>query len=739
MFWMSKRFSGAAGLLLLAAPGLPAQSLADRFPADAIVYFQADTTRIVDGALGIDLVKLLDEPQVHEFLKPLGEMAPAIDGEGLRRLIDSVPWRQFVNGKVEFAMRGLHVDLDGQGVDVSPAQPFTARTLNRLIGAGSRYADGGEPKVEFAVDFVATLDVGDGFEAFFDQHLHQLGHVGMEATTEPSKVAGRDALKIHVAGHHGQPGESALLVKDGKRWWFGGSQATLEHCLGGGTKDCLAAAPAWRDFNKQVTSGDPALLAYFNVANIARLFERCIPPLVKEEFDLFGISAVEAAGYASSFVEGGVRDTFALSYNSAPTGLLSLLNCCEGGFNYLKVAPVETGLYFGARVDLEAFVDKLMKVTEELFPGSGSALEKGLAQANRELGMDLRQELLASFGNEIGVYLTSPGGGAMIPDGLVLLKVGDRQQFEKLLARGLDEATKSGSVTFSEMKGLPDGAKGWTATIEGAPVQPSFAVTNDTFCVAKDPLALKRALRDLQGGAKSCAADNENLQRGLSGAVGSRTADHLSFLLFGDLRRAVELGYGFVPMVAGEMKRATGGKLDPAALPEAEVISRHFSSIVVAGRSDEHGLMLSAFTPCGIPTLMAGAALFAQQQMRARRGDAVAASEIAPPKPAPRANRRASAGKEAAREPKVETPTATPAPKDSGSSKTRSLADLFSGIEKATGATIDFPDSLGQKQVVFTPRSGDLETILKELSAVAGFKFEVKEVDGEKLVTVTGG
>ena len=43
-------------------------------------------------------------------------------------------------------------------------------------------------------------------------------------------------------------------MKDGKRWWFGGSQTTLERCLGGGTNDCLAAAPAWRNFNKQVTS-----------------------------------------------------------------------------------------------------------------------------------------------------------------------------------------------------------------------------------------------------------------------------------------------------------------------------------------------------------------------------------------------------------------------------------------------------------------------------------------------------
>ena len=436
-----------------------------------------------------------------------------------------------------------------------------------------------------------------------------------------------------------------------------------------------------------------------------------------------------------------MRDTFALSYNGAPTGLLSLLDCCEGGFKYLKVAPAETGIYVGARIDLEAFADKFAKVAEELFPGSGAALERGLGEANRELGMDLRQELLAAFGNEIGLYLTAPGNGSMIPDGMVMLRIGDRQQFEKVLMRAVDEATKAGQVSFAEMKSLPDGAKGWTVTIDGAPVQPAFAVTNDTFCIAKDPLALKKALRDLHGGAKTCAADNESLQRGLSGAIGAQSADGLSLLVFADLRRAIEIGYGFVPMVAGGIKQASGGRLDTALLPEPDVISRHFSGLVVAGRSDQHGLMLSAFTPCGLLPLMAGGALGARHHMQEHMIAATQPSEVAPARRPGRTNRRASAGKEPAREPTVETPATTPAPNEPATTKakTRSLADLFSGIEKATGATIDFPETLGQKQVSFTPRSGDLEAILKDLSAVAGFRYEVKEVDGEKLVTVTSG
>jgi hypothetical protein len=724
---MSRIVSGALLFLLAVAPGLPAQSLADRFPADAVLYFHADTTKLVDGAMSLDLVKLFDEPQVRDFLKPMGDAIPS-GVEGLRGVIDSVPWRRFVNGAVDFAVRGVHVDLDGVGFDVSPAQPISAKTLNRLVGAGTRYADGSQPKVSVSLDFVAALDVGDGFQDFFDQHLQKGQEIGLDVRTEPCKVAGRDALQIVVGAHHGVPEQKALLVKDGKRWWLGGSQSTLEQCLGTGTHDALSSAPAWRSFQAQVTSGDPAVVAWFDVANVARIFSNCVAPIVKEEADLFGLSGIESMGYASSYAEGGVRDTFALTYNGAPTGFLSLLDCCEGGFKFLQNAPVETGLYVGARIDLRAFVEKLGKVSEELFPGSAAAYEKGLAQASQAMHLDVRKELLAALGNEIGLYVIPPGHGSMIPDGMLLLRIGDREQFGKVLERGFAESKENGGPSFTEIGSLPEGVKGWNVAIEGAPVQPAMAIVGDTLCVAPNVIALKSALKTMKAGLPKTVADNESLQRGLAGATGSKSANGLSLLVFADLRRAVELGYDFVPMFASQMGQATGGKLDAANLPEADVVARHFSAIVVAGKSDQKGLTFSTFTPCGLLPLLAAGGM--------RHEAHVVPAAVTAKTAAPRASRKAAA--KPADDAKTTAPTELAAPKEKGSAKTRTLADLFASIEKATGASIDFPEELGRKEVVYTPRSGDLGTILKELSGVGGFQYEVREVDGEKLVVVSG-
>src|SRR5262249_8308433 len=155
----------------------------------------------------------------------------------------------------------------------------------------------------------------------------------------------------------------------------------------------------------------------------------------------------------------------------------------------------------------------LGKVTEELFPGSAAAFEKGLALASQALEMDVRKELLAAFGNEVGLYVIPPGGGSMIPDGMVLLRIGDRGQFEKLLERGFAEAKKDGGVSFTDLTSLPDGAKGWSVAIPESPIQPAMAIVGDTLCIAPNAIALKASLKNLKAGLPKTVADNESLQR----------------------------------------------------------------------------------------------------------------------------------------------------------------------------------------------------------------------------------
>jgi hypothetical protein len=687
-------------------------SLADRFPADAVLYLEADSRALVDGALELDLAKLLDEAQVQEFLQPVAQQLPApVSSNGLRQLLESVPWRRCLDGRVEFALRGARIEVDGQGFELSPSQPLSARQLNRFAGLMSRLAAADAPPLEvtLALDLVARIDGGNELAACLDSAIESFG---VQVRRERCKVAGREATKFSIVTGDHEPMQVGYLLREGRTHWIGGCEATLTRCLDGGSQDSLARSRGFQNFKRQASGGQPVLLAYVNVANVARIFERMIPPIVKEELDLFGISGLDSFGLASTYVEGGVRDTIALCYGGAPTGLLSLLDCTEGDFEFLRKAPAETGFYLGARVDAEAFVDKLLAVTEELFPGSAPQFERGLAEASREIGMDLRQELLPAFGDEIGLYMTRPGAGSVLPDGMLLLEVGDSEQFEKLLARLLEQARADG-VQSSSIRSLPEGCKGWTIAPPGSPIQPAVALTKEFLCVSPNVLKLKESLKQFQGGSKTCALDNENFARVLKGLTGAPTADGLSLLAFADLQKLVEVGYGFTPMAAGPLQES-GLPLDLGSLPETDVVARHFSGIGVAGRSDAKGLSLSFFTPTGLltsPLLLAPLAAQVEH-----------APEVAGIERTESELRAVESEPEAARQ-----------------GKTRTLAELFSNIEKATGATIDFPAELGDVEVTYTPRSGRLETILAELGQLAGFTFEIREVDGEKLVVVSQG
>ncbi len=707
----------AAWMVVFAtAPAVAAQdSLADRYPADAILYVSIDTNRLVNGAMNLDLVKLVDEVSIQEFLKPLAREADIeVSTHGLRALLDAVPWRQFVDGRIEIAARGIQVQCGDTTIDLSPSHPLDAKTLNRMGQIVDALQSGGPGAVSMSVDIVASVDAGDGFGAWFEGMLKNVGQAGAAAHTEACRVGGRDATRISFSLDHDAPMQVAYFLRDGKRWWFAGSSATLEGCLAGHGQQTLAHNAQFQKSRALVSSGDSAVMAYLNVANVARMFERFVPPIVKEELDLFGISSIESVGVASSFVEGGVRDSIALSYNAPPTGLVSLLDCVDGGFDYLKVAPAETGFYLGARIDPETFVDKLLAVSEQIAPGSAGGLERALGQADRQLGMSVREELLPAFGDEIGIFLTPPGAGGMLPDGMAMLEIGDHEQFCKLVAK-LREHLGLLGMQPTDAKGLPEGVTGFTITPPNSPVQPAFAVTKNALCVAPNVVSLKKALRAMNGGLATCATDNPSLKHVLTGLTGKPSADGLSLLAFVDLAQLVSLGYQFLPMVAGPIQEQTGGKLDLAALPEADVITSHFSGIGIAGRSDQHGLELSIFTPFGVLPAMAAAAAI----HHLRSGGMAMLHGRGQPDHA--------------------VPAPVPAESVAAGGRTKSLADLFSNLEKATGATISFPDDLAEVQVGYSARSGDLATILDDLARLVGFRYEMHKIDGETFVEVSSG
>jgi len=687
---------------LLASPAPAAgDSLADRVPGDTLLYLSIDAKRMVDGTLGLDLVSLLEEAQMRDFLAPLAGRFPLeLSTAGLREALRSLPRAELLDGRLEVALRGFELRVGDTSVAIAPSQPIDARMLNRMGAFVDAMASGGGGSVEVIPDVVMALDLGSGGEALHRRVVQALQGSGAPVVATDGTVGGRAATRLELSPGGGAPQVALHVAHDQQRCFLGGAKS-LERLLAGPQGGSLAQDAAFQRCVGQVTSATPSLFAYFNVAHVARIFERFVPPIVKEEFDLLGVSSIESIGLASSFVAGGVRDSIALSWAQKPTGFLSLLDCVDGGFDYLAAAPADTGFYLGLRVAPEALVDRLVQVSEQIAPGSARGLEVAFAEFERASGMDLRESLLPAFGDEIGVWLTPPGAGAMLPGGMAVLEIGDRDQFARLLGMVRERAAGEG-VTLGEARGLPPGCEGFTLTLPDAPFQPAFALTQDALCIAPNVLALKASLKAMAAAEGPGALANARLAQVLTGLTGQPAPAGLSLLAFVDLEQLVRIGWQFAPMAAQPMQESG---LDPALLPEGETVASHFSGLGIAGRSDARGLMLSLFTPTGILPLAAAGALLAPHAI----------------------------------ETSLPAPVAAAQPAAAGGAKTRPLAVLFANLERATGATIDYPDALADRPVSYVARSGELEVVLAELAQLVGFRYSIAQVDGEPLVTITQG
>ena len=376
---------------LLAPPALAAgDSLADRLPGDTLLYLSIDARRLVDGTLGLDLVSLLDDAQMRDFLAPLaGQLPLELSTSGLREALQSLPQAEFVDARLEVALRGFELRVGDTSVAIAPSQPIDARMFNRLGAFADALASGRGEAVELVPDVVMALELGSGGEALHRRVVEALQQRGMPVATSAGTVGGRAATRLALAHGADAPQVALHVAHDQQRCYLGGARS-LERLFAGPHSAPLAQDAAFKRCISQVTSETPALLAYFNVAHVARIFERFVPPIVKEELDLLGVSSIESIGLASSFVAGGVRDSIALSWAEKPTGLLSLLDCVDGGFDYLAAAPADTGFYVGLRVAPEALVDRLVQVSEQIAPGSSRGLEVAFAEFERASGMDLR-------------------------------------------------------------------------------------------------------------------------------------------------------------------------------------------------------------------------------------------------------------------------------------------------------------------------------------------------------------
>jgi PDZ domain-containing protein len=628
---MRRRFLATTLVLLglLIATTAMAAPAARLFPADTFLYVEADAKALEAGLRQLDLASLIQDPEVKDCLLPALKKL-GIDPENpLKDLMGRLPIGAWLDGRVAVGLSGVTVITerpDGTLVRtrIAPDRPLDARLLHEILGMGvsaklSQILGQPEKPVTLRIqpDALFAVEPGPMTRKFVGQALEQ-GHPGLKI--QPVEIAGRKVL--HFTFNPRINREMTLLLEafadiSGDTWIIGTDRDSFTKALEGGPKQSLASSPRFNNVQNRLASSGRVMFAYCDVAQALGMVKTAVAPLLMQELEILGLSSFRGLGMAVSMVDGGVRESYAIVLDGRPRGLFRLLDASPCGLKTANLVPASTIGYFAMKLDLSVLVERHRDLLGELLPGVETFVDPLLSQLSAMSGIDVAGDLLPALGDEVAV-LAFPPANAIIPQGVMLVKIRD----EARLARVLERAKVLIGQAGLEVRRLPltDGDEGFYLNIRGAPVQPSFAVRHGYLIGATGAAQLRSFIRDWgkDAAAGTTLADDEVYKKVLAG-LGAGNGEKLTGLVFLNLRRmlppALNIGLPFAGMVPG-----LDEWIDLPLVPEAMTIANHFSGIAMATQRDGNALTIDFFSPTGIVPLGAAAGwLTYERQMERNR------------------------------------------------------------------------------------------------------------------------
>ncbi len=591
--------------LAVTAQGAPA-GFAATLPAETLLYVEVDDLggieqRMKESALG----RIWAEPEVQQFVKGLSQSFGA--GIAAAR-----------GGFDPLAMFGLQMsDFEGIGVrQVAFAvvgvqferPPFIDAVLSVEFRGGGEKAK----KIVLAAKQAIETFIGLGFSE--------------------SDVNGK---KVFTAAPMGI--EFCFSAEEG-RFLLTTGRARMEHSLaaapaGGG----LAASPRYRKIVERMGAQRRGLFCYFDAAQAMPLALNAVrlhgsakgAERAAAVMRTLGLDAVEAVALADIPDGAEMRTEVAITM-SERRGLFALAAPGRVNHRFARYVPADTMLYGASRQDLDGMIGSIVKLVDAFEPGSLGEWERLLARYNGALGIDIRNDLLRSLGEDWAAYLDVPQQGGLIPDFALFASVKNREALERALdalAKGVPAAAalhgersarqapkvtlrecqfRGQRIRFAELCG-PSG--------EPIPVAPSWAFVDDAVLFALFPQTIKHVLTE-----RPSLAAGPRMRGPIARLPASTTSCSLydTTLLFTWIYNTlVPLAQGAQGAINAQLARfGIPGGLNLADLPPAEVIARHLEPTVTFTAVEEDCLRMGYLSPYGttllaLPVLAAaGAATF---------------------------------------------------------------------------------------------------------------------------------
>lgn len=612
-----------------------APSLVDLVSNKTAFYFAVDVEHGATQWETLDLVRLYRDEEVQAFLDPVVEM---ISGQSETQRLSAVKFfaaqygfPAIIDGKLELAVVGhvVHVNDD-------PPQ-----WVDGFEGVSFRHAEGErrsvDPEIVLMVDTAGQESFGPSFERVLELEpsivVEQAETAGISHFTA-TLPAGALENPWPVAVHYTFVNDKFLLAMRPERLVELVGSLRAESPRG----DSLGADSSFRRWRATCARGGELVEAFVAVkplmGSAIEIARQAFGSgdSVATPVEQLGLDRIEGFGFRLSLENGRLGDTLAIIGPQQRTGALRIFDALQPGAAIVQNVRAGSNMHFEMRVDPATALDVVLDVLGQYDPIARTELEEAMADASANVGVQIKDELIASVGADLWVSGAMPKSG-FIPDIAGALELRDAAKFQAAIPalRKALEGAGGGAFTFADLA-LKDGDPGFYVKSDGtSAVAPAFAVRGGKLWFSLTTSGLKKLLSNLAKGGFEAGATSDDLKRCLASTVGEDVGS-IAGMLYVDLRSAAELGLAmaepFLPMVSAELPFA----LDMTKFPAPETVASYFSGILYTLRLSDGVLAIDGSSPIGglgVPTVVGGVVGFQQMQEERARAEVMRAQQAA--------------------------------------------------------------------------------------------------------------
>jgi hypothetical protein len=336
-------------------------------------------------------------------------------------------------------------------------------------------------------------------------------------------------------------------------------------------------APAWlTDIRTEHPIERELSLGYLNVAGVlerVRPLAEAKDPKAWPAVETLGLTHIRAIHGVSGYDDVACKSIAHIVTDGQRAGLLGLLPYKPLEAANLQPIPKHALFAVAKRADAAEVWDHAVKMATELEPKAKEKLEKTMWEIETHLGVNVRDDILASLGDVWTIHL--PGGELMLSwlNATLTVQVKDADKLGKAVEKLVDVAQAEmvrhpNHGAISESK-LGDRTLYTFQLPNPAPISPSWCVGDGWLVFSLSPASVQSTL---DRKAADSLAEVAAVQAALTGEGGA------SILAYQDTPQLVESVYPWlqmgVQMAAGQLRK-NGVEIDPTILPARDVILKH--------------------------------------------------------------------------------------------------------------------------------------------------------------------